>query len=80
MFRATGPNASLFVRSVQLNGLSEAAYRDHLVQLTVSDIETGPFIFKDCMYGNYQENHHFGQYRQSGRRTVISYSWSWKRD
>ena len=56
MFRAAGPNASLFVRSVELNGLSEAAYRDHLVQLTVSDIETGPFIFKDCVITNYNKS------------------------
>ncbi|MBN2765269.1 MAG: DUF4957 domain-containing protein [Paludibacteraceae bacterium] len=56
MFRAVGPNASLFVRSVELNGLSEAAYRDHLVQLFVSDIETGPFIFKDCIITNYNKS------------------------
>lgn len=56
MFRAAGPNASLFVRSVELNGLSEAAYRDHLVQLTVTGIETGPFIFKDCIITNYNKS------------------------
>lgn len=61
MFRVIGADASLFVRSVELNGLSEMAYRDHLVQLFVSDIETGPFVFKDCIITNYNKSILAGQ-------------------
>ena len=56
MFRATSANTSLYIRSIVLDGLSEGVYRDHLLQLTVSNIETGPFVFKDCVIRNYNKS------------------------
>lgn len=56
MFRATSANTALYIRSIVLDGLSEGVYRDHLLQLTVSNIETGPFVFKDCVIRNYNKS------------------------
>ena len=55
-FRVVAEGASLFVRSVVLDGLSETVYRDHLVQLTVGAIQTGSIIFKDCIITNYSKS------------------------
>lgn len=55
-FLANTNDAALTVRDVVLNGLSEGVYRDHVLQLKVTGVDAGEFIFRDCVITNYNKS------------------------
>lgn len=55
-FLANTNDAALTVRDVILDGLSEGVYRDHVVQLKVTGVDAGEFIFRDCVITNYNKS------------------------
>ncbi|MDD3320301.1 MAG: DUF4957 domain-containing protein [Paludibacter sp.] len=55
-FRPMVSNTSLTVRDVILNGSSNGTLRDHLLQFTVTDTQSGDYYFKDCVITNYNKS------------------------